>query len=131
MIINDFKSFKLNRCWGFGGVVEHDAVDVLDLVDDAVGGGGDGLGGQDGDLGRHKVGGGHGAQGDGVVIGALVTHNADTAHVGQRGKGLGRWAMGSLSTSSRQMASASWTIATFSGVTSPMMRMAKPGPGNG
>ena len=61
MIINDFKLFKLNRCWGFGGVVEHDAVDVFDLVDDAVGGGGDGLGGQDGDLSRHKVGGGHGA----------------------------------------------------------------------
>ena len=86
MIVNDFKLFKLNRCWGFGGVVEHDAVDVLDFVDDAVGGGGDGLGGQDGDLSRHKVGGGHGTQSNGVIVGALVTHNADTAHVGQRGK---------------------------------------------
>lgn len=37
------RSFKLNRCWGFGGVVEHDAVDVLDFVDDAVGGGGEKL----------------------------------------------------------------------------------------
>ena len=86
MIINDFKLFKLDGCRGFGGVVEHDAVDVLDLVDDAVGGGGDGLGGQDGDLSRHKVGGGHGTQGDGVVVGALVTHDADAPHVGQRGK---------------------------------------------
>ena len=86
MIINDFKSFKLNRCWGFGGVVEHDAVDVFDLVDDAVGGGGDGLGGHIVALSRHKVGGGHGTQGDGVVVGALVTHDADAPHVGQRSK---------------------------------------------
>ena len=43
MIINDFKSFKLNRCWRLGRVVEHNAVDVLDFVDDAVSGGGDGL----------------------------------------------------------------------------------------
>ena len=36
-----------------------------------------------------------------------------------------------LKTSVHQMASASCTIATFSGVTSPMMRMPRPGPGNG
>ena len=60
--------FKLDGCRGFGGVVEHDAVDVLDLVDDAVGGGGDGLSGQDGDLSRHKVGGGHGPQTDNLFL---------------------------------------------------------------
>ena len=36
-----------------------------------------------------------------------------------------------LATSSRQMASASCTMWIFSGVTAPMMRMARPGPGNG
>ena len=56
MIINGFKLFKLNRCWRLGGIVEEDAVDVLDFVDDAVGGGGDGLGRQDRDLGRHEIG---------------------------------------------------------------------------
>ena len=44
MIINDFKLFKLDRCRRFRGVVEHDAVDVLDFVHDAVGCGGDGFG---------------------------------------------------------------------------------------
>ena len=78
--------FELNRCWGFGGIVEEDAIDVFDFVDDAVGGGGEGLGGQDGHFGCHEVGGGHGAQSDGVVVGALITHDADAAHVGQRGK---------------------------------------------
>lgn len=43
MIIHNFKLFKLDRCRRFCGVVEHDAVDVLDLVHDAVCGGGDGL----------------------------------------------------------------------------------------
>ena len=90
MIINDFKLLKLDGCRGFGGVVEHDAVDVLNFVDDAVGGGGDGLGGQDSNLSRHKVGGGHGAQGDGVIVGALVAHDADAAHIRQRGKVLTR-----------------------------------------
>lgn len=82
MIIHDFKLFKLNRCRRFRGVVEHDAVDVLDFVHDAVGCGGDGFGRQDCDLGGHKIGGGYGAQGNGVIVGALVTHNADAAHVG-------------------------------------------------
>ncbi len=82
--------FKLNRCRRFCGVVKHDAVDVLDLVHDAVGGGGDGLRRQDRDLGGHEIRRGDGAQGDGVVVGALVAHDADTAHVGQRGKVLAR-----------------------------------------
>ena len=90
MIINDFKLFKLNRCRRFRGVVEHDAVDVLDLVHDAVGGGGDGLCRQDRDLGGHEIRRGDGAQGDGVIVGALVAHDADAAHVGQRGKVLAR-----------------------------------------
>ena len=29
--------FKLDGCRGFGGVVKEDAVDIFDLVDDAVG----------------------------------------------------------------------------------------------
>ena len=90
MIINDFKLFKLNRCWRLGRVVEHNAVNVLDFVDDAVGGGGDGLGRQDRDLGRHEIGRRDGAQGDGVIVGALVAHDADAAHIRQRGKVLTR-----------------------------------------
>ena len=84
------ESFKLNRCWRLGRVVEHNAVDVLDFVDDAVGGGGDGLGRQDRDLGRHEIGRRDGAQGDGVIVGALVAHDADAAHIRQRGKVLTR-----------------------------------------
>ena len=34
----------------------------------------------------HKVGGGHGTQGQGVVVGPAVAHNADAAGVGQNGK---------------------------------------------
>ena len=54
---------------------------------------------------------------DGVVVGALVAHDADLLRmlVSAAKYWLGRWAMGSLSISSRQMASASCTMATFSG----------------
>ena len=45
------KLFEFDGGRGLGGVVKEDAVDVLDLVDDAVGRGGDGRGGQERDFG--------------------------------------------------------------------------------
>ena len=41
---------------------------------------------QHGNFRRHKVGGGYGTQGNGVIISAFVAHNAYAAHVGQRRK---------------------------------------------
>ena len=78
--------FKLDRCWRLGGIVEQNTVDMLYFVYDAVCCGGNGFGGQQGNFRGHKVGRGHSAQGDGVIIGALITHNTNAAHVGQRGK---------------------------------------------
>ena len=77
--------FKFDRCRGFAGAVVEDAVDVLDLVDDAAGDGLEQAPRDLGGFGRHEIGGGHGAQGHGIVVGALIAHNAHTAHVGQRG----------------------------------------------
>ena len=59
---------------------------MLYFVYDAVCCGGNGFGGQQGNFRGHKVGRGHSAQGNGVIIGALITHNTNAAHVGQRGK---------------------------------------------
>lgn len=79
------QSFKFDRCRGFAGAVVEDAVDVLDFVDDAAGDGLEQAPRNLGGFGRHEIGGGHGAQGHGIVVGALIAHNAHTAHVGQRG----------------------------------------------
>ena len=78
------KLLKLDRCWRLGGIVEQNTVDMLYFVYDAVCCGGNGFGGQQGNFRGHKVGRGHSAQGDGVIIGAFITHNTNAAHVGQR-----------------------------------------------
>ena len=65
-----------------GAVVEH-AVDVLDLIDDAAGDSTQHVPGHIVALGGHEVSGGDGAQGHGVVVGALVAHDADAVHIGQ------------------------------------------------
>ena len=67
-----------------GAIVEH-TVDVLDLIDDAAGHGAQNIPRHIVALSRHKVGGGHSTQGHSVVIGTLVTHHADAAHIGQSG----------------------------------------------
>ena len=84
--LKHFKLFELDRCWRLGGIVEQNTVDMLYFVYDAVCCGGNGFGGQQGNFRGHKVGRGHSAQGNGVIIGALITHNTNAAHVGQRGK---------------------------------------------
>ena len=56
---------------------------MLDLINDTAGHGAQNIPGHIVALSRHKVGGGHGTQGHSVVIGALVTHHADAAHIGQ------------------------------------------------
>ena len=56
---------------------------MLDLVDDPAGDGAQHLPGDVAALGGHEVGGGHGAQGHGVVVGALVAHDAHAVHIGQ------------------------------------------------
>ena len=65
-----------------GAVVEH-AVDVLDLIDDAAGDSTQHVPGHIVALGGHEVSGGDSAQGHGVVVGALVAHDADAVHIGQ------------------------------------------------
>ena len=67
-----------------GAVVEH-AVDVLDLIDDAAGDSTQHVPGHIVALSSHEVSGGDSAQSHGVVVGALVAHNADAVHIGQSG----------------------------------------------
>ena len=85
-----FLLFPLNRCRRFARDVIDDTVDARHFIDDAAG---DDIKDMVGDMGPvtcHAVGAVDGAQSDGVVVGALVAHDADTAHVGQRGKVLAR-----------------------------------------
>ena len=114
-----------------GAIVEH-TVDVLDLIDDAAGHGAQNIPRHIVALSRHKVGGGHGTQGHSVVIGTLVTHHADAAHIGQGGVILVdlliQTRLGDLLTPDCVCILHDGNL---SGVTSPMMRMPRPGPGNG
>ena len=78
--------FEFNRCGRFAGAVVEHAVDAFDFVDDAARGLLQDFPRQLGALGGHEVARHDGAQGDGVVVGAAVAHDADAAHVRQRGE---------------------------------------------
>ena len=88
-------------------------------------------------LSCHEVNRLHRSQCHGIVICPFISHNSDASHICQRRK-----VLVDLSVQSgicdlfpvdrvRKIASASCTMRTFSAVTSPMMRIPSPGPGNG
>ena len=80
------QSFPLNRRGGFGGNIVHDAVDAGDVVDDLAGNLIQQLVGNAGPLGGHKIVGGHGPQGQSIVVGPAVAHDTHGAGVGQHGE---------------------------------------------
>ena len=61
-----------------------------DFVDYTVRSCRDRLGGQQGNFCGHEIGGGNRAQRDSIIIGALITHNPNALHIGQRRKILAR-----------------------------------------
>ena len=85
--------FPLHRSRRFAGDVVHDPVDVLYLIGNAVGDGGQDVVGDAGPVGGHEVVGGDGADGQEVVIGAVVTHDAHGADAGQDAEELGHLAL--------------------------------------
>ncbi len=72
--------FPLDCGGGFGGDVVDDAVDAFDLVDDAVRGARQEVGGETGPVGGHAVARGDGAEGEDVFVGTLVAHDTDRLH---------------------------------------------------
>ena len=81
-----FFLFPLNRRWGFTGDIVDDAVNMGDLIDDAGGGAVEDVVGDTSPIGGHEVGGGDAAEGEGIVVGAAVAHDADGAHIRQHGE---------------------------------------------
>jgi hypothetical protein len=80
--------FPLDGCRGFAGDVEADAVDAFDFVDDAAGEFFQEVVGEFDPVGGHAVAGFDGADGDGVVVGAFVAHDADAADGEEDGEAL-------------------------------------------
>ena len=78
--------FEFDCCGRFAGAVVEHAVDAFDFVDDAARGLLQDFPRKLGALSGHEVARHDSAQGDGVVVGAAVAHDADTAHVRQRGE---------------------------------------------
>ena len=78
--------FPLDGGGGFAGDVVADPVDALDLVDDAHADAVQHVVGDSRPVGGHKVAGGDGAEGQGVVIGASVAHDAHGTGVGEDSK---------------------------------------------
>ena len=76
----------LHRGGGFGGDIISDAVDALDLVGDAAGHARKQPVRQGRVFAGHEVVGDHGAQGEHVIVSALVAHHAHGARVGEHGK---------------------------------------------
>jgi hypothetical protein len=84
------------------------------------------------EVGGHAVGGGDRAQGQHVLIGAGVAHDADRLDRQQHGEGLPDLVVEAGLADFVQVDGVGLLqVATFSGVISPGMRMARPGPGNG
>ena len=81
-----WRLLPLDRRGRFASDIVHDAVDAADFVDDAGGGPVEDVVGDAGPIGRHKIGRRDAAQGQGVVIRAAVTHDANGAHTRQNGK---------------------------------------------
>ena len=84
-IFSHIPLFELDRGRRFTGAVVEHAIDVLDLVDDAAGDGAQNTPGHVVALCSHEVGGGDGTQSHGIVVGALVAHDAHALHIGQSG----------------------------------------------
>ena len=78
--------FPLDTGRGFGRHVQDDAAGVGHFVDDAGGGGGDEVIGEARPVGGHEIVGGDGTEGDGVIIGAFVTHDAHAVYAGEDGE---------------------------------------------
>ena len=78
--------FPFNRCGWFTGNIVDDAVDVVYFVYDAARDFIEDVVRNAGPISRHEVGRRDTAQGQGVVIGSEVAHDADGAVVGEDGK---------------------------------------------
>ena len=78
--------FKLDGGRGFTCDVVDDAVDALDLIDDAGRDSVQYVVGDSGPVGGHEVAGGDGTEGQGIVIGPAVAHDTHRPGVGEDGK---------------------------------------------
>ena len=87
-VVNRRWLFPLDRRRRFAGDVVDDPVDARHLVDDAGADAGKQVVGQACPVGGHEVFGCYGADGDGVVVGAPVAHDADALDRQQHGKDL-------------------------------------------
>ena len=76
-----WRLLPLNSCRGFGGYIVDYAVNALDLVYYAAGGGVKHLIRDARPVCRHKVAGCYGAESHGVVVSSEIAHNADRAHI--------------------------------------------------
>ena len=81
-----FALFPLDGGRGFTCDVVDDAVDALDLIDDAGRDPVQYVVGDSGPVGGHEVAGGDGTEGQGIVIGPAVTHDTHRTGVGEDGK---------------------------------------------
>ena len=75
--------FKLDRCRWFSGAIVHDAVDVFDFVYDSTGCSSDDIPRDFGAFGGHEIGGGDGAEGDGVIVGSFISHDLSIIHISE------------------------------------------------
>ena len=80
------KSLPLDRGGRLGRDVVANTVNPRDLVDDTGGNTVQHVVGDAGPVGGHEIAGSHRAEGQGIVVGAPVAHNAHRAGIGQNGK---------------------------------------------
>lgn len=88
IIVGSGSLFPFDGGGGLGGDVVNDSVDAPDLVDDAVGDGGQGVVGESCPVRGHGVQGVDGPYGAGVFVCALVAHDAHGAAGEKDGEGL-------------------------------------------
>ena len=76
-----FCLFPFNRCGWLRGDIIHDTIDMLYLIYDTGRNLIQHLIGDSCPIGSHEVGCGYAAQGNGIIVGTEVAHNANGAHI--------------------------------------------------
>ena len=77
------KLFKLNRRWWLSSAVIHDSVHALHFIHDPAGHLGKYLPGDLCSFCCHEIGSIYGSQCHCIIIGAFITHNTNTSHIGK------------------------------------------------
>ena len=123
---------KLDGCRWFSCAIIHNAIDVFYFIYNSARCFSDDIPRNFCAFGCHEIGSGYGTEGDSIIIRSFISHDSNGTHVGQGCEVLADFVgdSGFVDFFAPDRVGVLYHF-TFSAVTSPMIRMPSPGPGNG